>query len=828
MVRVKRINNSELWLVLKAQLAEYRVNSLLNIGFVISLAIATSTLLAILILNHASRVQYQEADNRLKTPVAFHIVPRQGQWVSKADFAALRRQGFGEVSPVISFRKRLHNGKWLSFRAMDLLGLSIAAPEHFDTENILLAKAYAGRLELKGAQIILADQQSLPTREVRIANWGMTALLDIELAWQLFPDIADFSYLMVTELTPDRAQRLEQSLPPHLLLQPSWSLRQRAGFADALHLNLTALALLGFVVSLFIAFQAANQAWRSRRQLAAQLRLFGVRLSTIRRGLIIEAMLLTLVASALGALFAVALVTVLLPLLGLTLNQLYQLRVSGHFDWNWQYALWSFGICLFAVMLSLFHQFKLISTGYVALGAKPTTNTLSMKSLAAVAALLLMLSIIWPQGSWIHIMVKYGLLLMMTVLLMPIALSFIIKCLLLISKSLNFGIRFILQDAANQIGRRFLTLTAFYLALTTSIAAALMVNSFETAFIKYLEQQLNEDLYIRFNQGQQTAIARWLRQHQDVTEYLLYQHAVVNIGQDRATLNTYQSPRQFGSLLLKSGTLSQRDYSVEGSNSAEGSNFAEGSTIAKGFAAKSSITAKGFCLVNEQLALKRGLGPGKSLTVTQGPNKLECEISAVYFDYGNPGFEVTIARQLVLQRSFRLSGKGFGVFFSHFEPRHKQQLISDLGLDESQLIEPGQIKVMALDIFSQTFVLTKAIAVLLLAIACAGLFMSVKTLELARRPDLIILRSLGYSKLELFYHMLGQWMLLVSCCVLLSWPVATVLADVLVAKVFPASFGWSMPLMLDLGSYLDRSLIGLICLLPALLIPLYHLNKTAP
>ena len=131
---------------------------------------------------------------------------------------------------------------------------------------------------------------------------------------------------------------------------------------------------------------------------------------------------------------------------------------------------------------------------------------------------------------------------------------------------------------------------------------------------------------------------------------------------------------------------------------------------------------------------------------------------------------------------------------------------------------------MAMTIFSQTFILTKAIALVLLTIACFGLFLSAKTVELARKDDLLILASLGYSRVELFIHMLGQWLLLVMGCILLSWPMAIVLAKVLVGKVLPASFGWSMPLVVAVNPFVSGSLLALLCLLPALAIPLYQLR----
>ena len=54
------------------------------------------------------------------------------------------------------------------------------------------------------------------------------------------------------------------------------------------------MAILGFIVSLFIAFQAANQAWAKRGELAAQLRLLGIKLSTIQKVMLCESLFLTL------------------------------------------------------------------------------------------------------------------------------------------------------------------------------------------------------------------------------------------------------------------------------------------------------------------------------------------------------------------------------------------------------------------------------------------------------------------------------------------------------------------------------------------------------
>ncbi|MEH6454003.1 MAG: FtsX-like permease family protein, partial [Psychromonas sp.] len=108
--------------------------------------------------------------------------------------------------------------------------------------------------------------------------------------------------------------------------------------------------------------------------------------------------------------------------------------------------------------------------------------------------------------------------------------------------------------------------------------------------------------------------------------------------------------------------------------------------------------------------------------------------------------------------------------------------------------------------------------------ACLGLFLSANSLELARKTDLYVLSSLGYSKTALFFHMLIQWVLLVVGVLVMSWPISSILANALVSEVLPASFGWSMPLTLNASSFAVSSILGLLLLVPALSIPLYKLN----
>jgi putative ABC transport system permease protein len=798
-LNVKKVH-SEFLLVLKAHIGEYINKPLLNLGFIFSLAIATSTLLSILVLNDASEQQYQSANSRLKSPVAFHIVPVSGKTILISDYAELRAQGFYQLNATHIFSKILANGEKIAFRAIDILPLVLTMPVSYTSKAVNIEQGYADSLGLTiknsvPVSLTVNNHEAIAVNINDVADWGNVALLDIALAWQLFPDIKGFSHLMVSEMSVSEISRLKAALPPYLSIQETWSITEREGFADALHLNLSALAILGFIVSLFIAFQAANQAWTKRRELATQLRLLGIELNTIMKVMLCEALALTLLASMLGMAIAFVLVSFILPLLGLTLEQLYQLQVSGQFQWQWQYSLWAFAISSIAVMAALLKQFRLIGSAKIAFSARLSQQYFSFKTTAMVSAIFLVLFVFWPKDNWHYLMFKYGLLLLASVAILPNLLKFFLQTLALISRS--FRLKFIFQDASQQVGRRYLPIAAFYLALTASIAAALMVNSFQSAFVSYLNQLLNADLFVRYNAEQKQPLSQWLQQKNGVEEYVLFTSTVAKYQEDTVEVHRLSSKKQQQSLSLKSGQLVAL-------NSTERS-----------------------CYINEQLAYKRLIRVQEIIEIKQGQQSLSCRVQAIYYDYGNQAFAIKIPSKLNIDELSAWQETGFGLFLTLDANVIKQALIDDVGIDSSQMYQPEQIKKLALAVFEQSFALTQAIAFVLLSIACLGLFLSANSLELARKPDLHILSSLGYSQFELFSHMLWQWLLLAFGAILLSWPVATALANALVSLILPASFGWSMPLVFEIGPFVVSSVLGILMLIPALTLPLYKLNVRA-
>ncbi|WP_199608728.1 ABC transporter permease [Flocculibacter collagenilyticus] len=824
-------------------------------------------------LNDASKQQYASASDLLSPPFAFYIYPKEGLKATKQDFRLIRQLGFIEVSPVLEVNTILNNDTVLAIYATDLLALSILYPDVFNVNMASITQTLAQQLSIEHQQtsyLQLKSGEKLPYRIITDANLRKhdMAIIDFSLAWQLFKPINAFSYFTVTAMSAERKQTLANQLPSHLMLYEPWKLEEKKGFANALHLNLTALALLGFLVSLFIAYQAGQQAWQYRHQLINQLRLLGVPLVTIRIALLIECAFIVVFACGLGILLAAAIVIFSLPIVGVTLSQIYDLHLTGHFEWHWRYLLWAFLLSSSAVITALFHQLRLINRPQlksIPMKSQRSANVLFIGRLVLITLFFLFLHWLMPLSwsesflshgfssevqlsNWLLIMMKYGFLLLASIAFLPIFLLALITAfhsLLLIFNHLNsswnnFKIGYLIKDAQNQIYRRYVPLAAFYLALTASISAGLMVKSFNTAFVDYLDQQLSQDFIISVPKNQssrsipqpssldENRLEAWLKQQAFIEEVILYQHAWFTYKNTQLRIARMKSINQFNALSFKA--LKVEAEFVQAQLDKNNNNIP-------------------ICFINEQFALSNAIELSKPkiyrIFLSQAQQTIECEVKGVYFQYGYLGHSAYLVKTNHHQINWR--GTSYGIYLKASEsitslalqqrinnalnnPSNTQSNIQpNIRLISESILQSSELKKLALEVFDQTFILTQATSAVLLGIACFGLFLSVTSLELARKPDLLALYRLGYSKRNVFSHMFVQWMLLLIGTVLLSWPVATVIAEVLVSKVLPASFGWSMPLVNDVGTLLmtmlSSSSIGIILVIPALFIPLYSFHK---
>lgn len=110
--------------------------------------------------------------------------------------------------------------------------------------------------------------------------------------------------------------------------------------------------------------------------------------------------------------------------------------------------------------------------------------------------------------------------------------------------------------------------------------------------------------------------------------------------------------------------------------------------------------------ISEPTAVKLGLSLDDKLELDA--LKSELTIGAIFHDYGSPNGEVLISPELWQEEGFTNLPTSLGIEVSGDKDAMYQTLLDELSLNPNQLYDQADIKEIALNIFSQTFAITRA------------------------------------------------------------------------------------------------------------------------
>jgi len=351
-------------------------------------------------------------------------------------------------------------------------------------------------------------------------------------------------------------------------------------------------------------------------------------------------------------------------------------------------------------------------------------------------------------------------------------------------------------DTRQQLPGLSLALMALLLAVSANIGVSTMVSSFRLTFTGFLEQRLAPELFIEVDTADQSAaLERYL------TEQGLEVLPLLKASQSIAG----QPARLFG---VRVGPT-YRDNWV----------FLAATPVAW-----DRVEAGQAVVVNEQLARRADLWVGDAVDVAPG---LTLPIAAVVGDYGNPKGQVIIS-ETVFQDLYPDSYPAqFGVRSDNVS-RLRQNIMDEVGLSETAMIDQAAIKAMSTEVFERTFAVTQALNALTLGVAGFAILMSLLTLADLRVPQLAPVWALGLTRRKLgqleLLRAVALWLLVFLCAV----PLGLALAWVLLSIVNVEAFGWRLPMYLFPGDYLRLGFYAIVAALLASFWPALRLMRTPP
>ncbi|WP_054340687.1 ABC transporter permease [Neptunomonas antarctica] len=828
-----------------------------------SLVIAASGLSSVLIINDSAKQSYSSDSTLLVPNVSYHVVAANlNKPLTKQDYARLRQLGLSNLIAVARKREHIYavnspRGSTeqtylkISKRAVDFTGIDTFALiansglENMPRQGSTSSKTRANLTGLSFSQPVgllhphllasltkdfspfqlriekptLNDKSpkeyiTLPTlAPIEEASLGNDIIMDIGLFIRLFPASTLTGLLWIQD--PDDAHfeklkaDLESKLPSHLRLQQLSSANEQGELTKSFHLNLLAMALLMFVVCLFIVLNAVNLLINSRMGWLKICRQLGIPRSTIFLVQLIEITLLTLLSVILGIVLGLYLSNIVSPSVQATLEGLYQVQVGFGRISLLSLFLQVFGISLIGSIGAVFIPFKQVDKSLAnnnnnsKAAAQPMTVKLNILTrfspfwlaafiLAACAILLLLYS----TQLWLLLMATACVILSGCAVLLanyPVAL-----------KALSYVIpdKFPLLQVSTQqsivlSGKTKIACCAFFIAATSNIGMNLMVDSFRGATVSWLDSRLASDYYLYYQGDKdisQVAAAA------DIEIYQRFENTVSYQG---------QKIQQFSYPTTEKLKQAMVFYQVGNETKAW-----------QAFAANKAI------FINQQLAFYFGLALGDKIQLphptTQQPT--EYEILGIIYDFGSPD------KQALLPISAFSSAVSKSSMYA-IEANEKQierfkTVLETVGINHNDvLIKTDQLLARSMQAFDNTFLITDGLNIVTLLVAALSLACAIIVLMDDVRPQNMLIRSLGVSSLKTQLLALLQYLLLCLVALIFSTPFGILLSWVLIFEINYQAFQWTYPLQIDLLKILQIYGVSLVVVITVITIPLLRASK---
>ncbi|WP_286299009.1 ABC transporter permease [Vibrio apostichopi] len=806
--------------------AHYRQSPLQAAAILIGIVLAVTLFVAVQAINLNAKRSYAESTEQLSAQAQNLIIPPAGQnYLPESLYFKLRQNGLSAILPVIEGRVRDDQGRRWSVQGSELIAALTSRSRYStdkpaendgtseDSQNISLFNSALPLSQLlAGKPIVMMSQsqhQSLGEVETLTLDeivtqvvvlpdeWqlGSRMLMDIGFAQQLLNKQGQLSYIAVFD-TKSHAQDKWQNL---IAEQGQWISNNQStdlgSITDSFHLNLTAMSLLAFLVGLFIAYNGVKYSLLKRNRLLVQIQQAGVSPSIVFSALLIELTVLVTLGASLGFILGIQLSHWLHPTVAITLEQLYGATLLPG-TWQWQWFAQALLLTLAATLVACWQHFKqrirqpLSSHG----GFYQAPEASNENQLFTIGVVLTVIALagLWLSEHHRFTMAWLGVLVVSIPLYLPKTLSVLANW---SEQRTQSGLmQYLFAELRELISPLSLAMMALLLAVTANMGMNTLVGSFESTLKQWLEQRLHADIYVSPAQGEIANVERALEQFENV-ETVYKQYYVDDNLQGLPTLlgtkdkNTLEQTMVFQSQLDNFW-----------------SRFYQGELVA----------------ISEPTAVKLGLSLNSKLELDAIQDKTLI-VGAIFHDYGSPNGEVLLAPNLWLESGFTDLPTSLGVKVSGDPQVVYEQLRQQLNLHPSQLYDQAQIKSIALDIFSQTFAITRALNGVTLMVAVIGLFCACFMLLDARKAAIARLYALGVSRKNLMAMVLGQIVVLVAFTLVIAIPLGAMVGYVLTDIVTLRAFGWSLNYVWNWSDALGIAAITILVAVIATLIPLWRL-----
>ena len=725
------------------------------------------------------------------------------------------------------------------------------------TRAVVLARATADALGVRAGDTLLtafgASSRTAvvagvfdPHDETASRALDDVALADIATAQELTGSIGtiDRIEVRVTGASADAAA-LERMLPPGLrLIETAARAGATARLTRAFDTNLTALALVALVFGMFLIYNSVSFSVVQRRPLLGLLRAQGVTTRELFAQILIEAAVLGAIATLVGIAGGAALGTVLVRLVSRTINDLYFAVTVNAISLEpftfIKAALLGLGATVAAAVPPALEALRTPPRATLARAVLERRSLRSAPPLAiaglgagALAALLLVV----PSRSITLGFVALFVLVLAGALVTPAATIFLMRLVRPIAARFGAVGRMAPGAVTSSLSRTAPAIAALAVALSVGIAVTLMIASFRTGVVRWLERSLQADIYIAapdvgLNRSSVTldpdlrnAILA-VEGVAGVSTYrelslLLEDADPVRSGDDRPAAaadrvrNGDDRPADLVRMLAFDPFAPHRDAFelLDASSEAAWRAFDQGAV-----------------LISEPLAYHRGFAAGDTIKLPTDHGSVPFTVAGVYRDYASEHGVIFMPRS-AYERWWRDRSLTSLAVFTHDGADPDAVLARIRQLPPARGIVARQnrgLRDATLEVFDRTFLITGVLRLLALIVAFVGVTGALMALQLERARDIGVLRALGLTPVQVWSLITSQTALMGLAAAALAVPLGIAMSWAMVHVINRRSFGWSFEMVLAAAPFVQALAVGIAAAVLAGIYPALRMARLRP
>lgn len=775
------------------------------------IALGVAVYVGVALANDSARRAFELSADTIRGHTTHRLLPI-GSGIPERDFRELVMSGqIGGAAPIVEQSVRItdDNGSRYTLLGVDpLQEAGFRDYSSFAPGTAVAASGTAGAAALiatpgsvliparLAARLRLADSSALELRtdsgrhSVEIAGIIGAAAAGGDVATPIVTDISTaqmlsghFGVLSRIDLRLDarQARRLRAHLPPGTaLVSAGANAGSLSQMTRAFRTNLTALSLLALVVGMFLIYATMSFAVVQRRSVIGMLRAIGVPPRDVLGNIMLEAGVIGVVGTLAGLMLGRVLALGLVGMVLQTLGDLYfssEVRAVSPSPWIYaQAAALGLGATLVAALGPAIDASRCTPDAALRRASleRATLRRSKIAAACAVPVLLVAGGLLLGHGLTAGFAALFAVL-CAGALLTPGATAGLMKLLAPLAARLSLESLLAVRGVRASLSRTGVATAALAVAVATVIGIGLMIGSFRSSLVDWLDTTLSADIYVTLDDaGAAPPLPAATLHAIDALP------GVLGVGLTRFT----RLPTRYGRLGLRALQPGPKGWGLD----------------VVGAGAKQALarlTTSNSVAISEAFAYRAGLSVGDDIVLPTAIGNQRFSICAVFRDYNTGGGSVAIslARYRRDWRDERVSG--IGVHLTRGADRRRtisalEAMFAGRGVD---VRSTDAIERLSLQIFDRTFRITEVLRILAGLIAFFGVLSAAMAIQLERGRELAVLRALGFAPEQLARLSLVQTGLLGLAAGFVAMPLGTALAALLVYVINRRSFGWTMHLV---------------------------------